>query len=991
MATIPQDRQIHARLHISRPDGQTWVDVSPHLVRAEVELGDVSSVGTGNSGVDSVVRRMTFTLMPERANIPTWPITAGRDASEVIGDATDVVAQTMDPGYVWYDYLLNTPHTMQGDGFAPGDKSSAWNQFNGEYAPLLQSMREAILYVATTDPGVPPQPTDWVTLFHGYLGDSTRTEGSSVTCECRDLAKRLQKAVIEDNQDYGSESGTPAETVIQQIIDNNLGAGVVQLYCPVSPGFMITPYTVDAEQSTKTVWDAIQEVAAQIGWFLGYRWDTTTQAYRLMFMEPPRGKDLDNPDFVLDWEWDFYVHTLDITDKDIRNAIRVSYRDKATGERKSVTVTNQASIDEYGRCFMGIGEADTSHIDTAAEAQAMGEAAASDLGDLSGARSIDMPLLPTMDVFAGVVTRDPRISTDDEFTGVESVRHVIDFGGERFRTEVSGTSRVVGGHQRWLDMETRPGSPALPTPPEAIGGGGITLPAPTVTPEDIKPIPGGIEVHVPAPPVHSVRWSETRVWVSEVDGFDPTGMKPWASGRMDSFPLSGMAGGITVYIRAAYVDADKRVSAYSEQVAGTTGSTGEEPDLTQPDPPTGLTAIPVVGGFVLTWDRHEAPPPLDRYVLERASSEDGFASWVTVNDEIRSAYYSDLGLNNSVEYSYRIVAISRAQVASDPSNPTTPALPGKLSLSEQTVGNILGTRVEEGTLPADAFDEPLQQARAKWNASGEFVEQLSVQSIGPDEISSAVGEVYPDGTGAQSAIQQNATAISQRVSARDQDGNLVTAAEIRVAARDGQGHILLNAEQVIVPGTIKGNLIEADTITTDRIIAGNLIGFVVAAGVVTMPTTLNQDGTYGVRIPLPQPHLSDDVVVVTQIPSRFDATIGYNDTVSGGPFFLAPTLTYYRYAGQRTPDDRYQVLTVYAQPQMHDYTSYKVLSVESDAYSVKPRTSNGVIDEVFLIALPRYLVVRTDGSGNPEEAVVAYNIPATPFEVTYAVVVRDGG
>src|SRR5690606_28538169 len=115
----------------------------------------------------------------------------------------------------------------------------------------------------------------WVTLFHGLLGDAIRTSGSTVTCDARDLAKRLQDTYILTPREYGSEAGTPAEDVIQQIIDDNLGAGEVTLYFPSgtasdprpvseSPGFMVTRYVV----VYMSVWDAIQLVVAQFGWFL---------------------------------------------------------------------------------------------------------------------------------------------------------------------------------------------------------------------------------------------------------------------------------------------------------------------------------------------------------------------------------------------------------------------------------------------------------------------------------------------------------------------------------------------------------------------------------------------------------------------------------------------------------------------------------------------------------------------------------------------------
>ena len=85
---IPANRKISAYLGIQRADG-TWADLSHYLTQAEVELGDVSLVGTGNAGVDGRVRTLRFSLKQE------------------------------------------------GDSFSPRDKNSFWNTLNGEYSPLL--------------------------------------------------------------------------------------------------------------------------------------------------------------------------------------------------------------------------------------------------------------------------------------------------------------------------------------------------------------------------------------------------------------------------------------------------------------------------------------------------------------------------------------------------------------------------------------------------------------------------------------------------------------------------------------------------------------------------------------------------------------------------------------------------------------------------------------------------------------------------------------
>lgn len=387
---IPANRKISAYLGIQRPDG-AWVNLSHYLTQAEVELGDVSLVGTGNAGVDGRVRTLRFSLKQE------------------------------------------------GDSFSPRDKNSFWNTLNGEYSPLLWPNRK-VRFDAIID-GVSYR------LFEGYLGDSITADGS---CECRDLSKRLQDCYIEEKRIYGSENGTPAEDVIQEILDDNLGEGEVELYCPVSPGFMVLTYELDY----MSVWDAIQQVADQFGWFLGYR--LVDGEFKLILMEPPRQKD--TPDYVLNYEDDIYVQELEINDADVRNVVVVTYRDSETGQRATVTLEEETSINLFGRRAMQIEEADTSLIDTEEEAERFAQAALDDLHDLPAICRIDLPIFPQLDVFSTIQIHNPRISSTEDFYAVNSVRHTLDFAGGKFRTEVIAGGKVIGGHAIWLRKETRPGA-----------------------------------------------------------------------------------------------------------------------------------------------------------------------------------------------------------------------------------------------------------------------------------------------------------------------------------------------------------------------------------------------------------------------------------------------------------------------------------------------------------------------------------------------------
>lgn len=736
------------------------MDVAPWLARATVERGDVTNVGVG--GNDGVVQMLRFDLHNDGTMMPTWKDTVSKDSSYIVGEENDVVGDESESASKLIDLLLGTKMEYRRDSFSPHDKNSAWNRDeNNQYAPLLWSYREVVLAVAITPKGEEPTLNDWMFPFEGFLGENigVRQNGSIVSVQAKSKAKLLQDTLIETEQEYGSnDEDVSVESVMQDIIDNNLGPGVVSLYCPVPSQSYVRPYVV----KDKTVWDALQELAGKLGWFLGDRWDPQTKQHRLTFMEPPIDKNASTADFRFSWTSDFYIQELDQTDRHYRNAIIVEYWDEELEKENTVEVSQELDPGMVRRAAkFGLGK--TELIRTETEAIRFATAAFHDLSDDTTLSRVTMPLFPQIDTFHGVVINNPRVASEDLFFGVDTVRHTLDFVSERFTTEFVGSGKVVGGREKWKRMQTRPGLHE-PTKPEDIGGGGIALPAPKNV--NVRSVMGGVEINVPPPPTYSWRWSHTEIYLSENPGFTPSPSTLVSSGRNTTFSRGDMAGGITVYVRAAYVDADGKRGPYSVEVQGETGKVEETPDETPPAKPTGLMAVPVLKGFVLIWDRYQGPPPLDRYELEYDAREPGGSwldDWKIASSEIRSATYSHEGLDFTKEYRYRLRVVSRAGKTSEWSDVVQAGQPKKLSLSEETVGELLGTRVEEGTLPVDAFDDPLQILRAKWDDAGEFVEALAVKAVTPEEISSTVGQVYPDGIQEKSTIQQLSDQIALRV------------------------------------------------------------------------------------------------------------------------------------------------------------------------------------------------------------------------------------
>lgn len=470
MATIPSDRQVHAKLEIARPDGLTWVDVTDYLASAEVELGSIEELGTG-TGADIGVRALEFTLKNDGANIHFWLLTdVIGDSEDMLGVDTDVIGDSQDNAMPWFASLLGDPQWGR-NSFAPRDKMSDWNNHGGTWSPLLWPYRPVSLSVAVTSPGV--APTQWARLFEGYLGDNIATDHHAVSVSCRDKSKRLMDAYIDVKKTYTGPIS--AEALIQAIINDHVTSPPT-LYCPVASGITFDEMIVEYV----SVWDAIKNVAAQMGWFIGYRWNGAS--FVLTLLEPPRNKT--TADYHFDWEDDIYTETLDINDADIRNAITLVYKDKTTGKRETLRYTdfpqlrNDESKDEYGGLYrvMQIEEADTSLIDTQAKALAFGEKCIWDLSELSATDKLNLPLFPDLDLFSTFTVTNPLTSSTTDFFAVQSIRHSLRFGeNARFRTEVIATGRVVGAKSKWLDMETRPGRPGKPIDGDRIPPGELPV------------------------------------------------------------------------------------------------------------------------------------------------------------------------------------------------------------------------------------------------------------------------------------------------------------------------------------------------------------------------------------------------------------------------------------------------------------------------------------------------------------------------------------
>lgn len=499
--STPAIRHIEARFIVWR--GTAPEDLTRFLTRARVDLGDVSTVGTGSSGGDGIAATADFVLANDR------------------------------------------PAT---EGLHPSARSH-WNTPN----VLLNPNRRVTLDVRVTAEG--QRAGGWVSVFDGRLGDdvSVNERASTITLKTRDHAKILQDHYLETDVVYGSEAGTRVDLVMQMLLDDELGVDAPLIHVPALPEFYVKPFI----PQFGTLWDALQQLALQTGWYLGYRRHSSGE-HRLTFMDPPRAKN--TPDWAFDGSG---VITADVarSDRDVRNAVIVWYTDAATTERTrfppSGALIDAASITEIGaRKLMVLEQASTSQIDTAAEAQALAERALHDLAYQFEGMQVQLPISPQLQVFDMVGVTVDAIDSSQRLFAVNNLQHTFDFGRGTARTTISGSSRVVGKRRQWLDVEARPGSPGDPGGPHQT-----QLLAPRVTLEHAMP---GFTVLVDDGRARGIRASHVEVYWSNTNNFTPGPSTLRASADEKTFTFTP---GNTdrVYVRARVISVDGKAGPFSGQ------------------------------------------------------------------------------------------------------------------------------------------------------------------------------------------------------------------------------------------------------------------------------------------------------------------------------------------------------------------------------------------------------------------------------------------
>ena len=471
----------------------------------------------------------------------------------------------------------------------------------------------------------------WRPLFAGYVSEVAPDE-KGVTLTCSDLAKRLVDTRIETMRSYGAPppTGQALEAVLQAMIADaaggvpwaasrprvvgdvvrsaastthgygyictaagtsgtsaptwptTLGATVTDgtavwtcartypvLYVPDSPLWDLAPF----DQGPEGLWDALQNLVAEIGWCLRYRYDDATSAWRLTLHAPERVGAV--PVWTLrSSEYEALAGPAE-SDADVRNAVVVYYDDRAdldaagNPKRKSAMRHDVASQLQWGRRWMALSEAATSNIDTAAEAGRLADAALADLSQPVYTCGVGAGLLPHLEL-GDVVLLMPDGEAHDQplSAAIVSIQHTLtapdDSGAAEYRTElglrVAGPVSMSTG---WLQREAQPG--VAPTTPDA-GPAVLTgvAAAPTI---------GGISVTYTVPTETDARkrarFFEAELHISQTPGFTPSAATLALVSSTSPMEVSGLAPAITYYVRLVARDSSGNRSEPSSQVSVT--------------------------------------------------------------------------------------------------------------------------------------------------------------------------------------------------------------------------------------------------------------------------------------------------------------------------------------------------------------------------------------------------------------------------------------
>lgn len=445
---------------------------------------------------------------------------------------------------------------------APLDEDSPLNKDDAfSYTDLLGVMREFWLKTCRCPQGYTPTAVQFQSLFHGFSDDWTGSDsGDSITIPCRDRWAIVMDTQIKpdsatlDQRQYGSSpSGTAAETVMQQIIDDNDRTytwnlkAKPEVYTPTSPSFGILPYN----QLLEPVATALTTIADQIGWMVRYTYFPGMYTWRLTFSEPER--DSPTVDHTFRPKDIVALGPVKQSLEEYRNDIEVQYIDAAgtanpDGEKPRASQSSTAGAAEllrYGERYARL--AFIGQISTSTEASKMAVACRKDLSipdlALTAARHF-FPFVRLNDYYTFNRCAWWTSATD---AAVRSYSHQGNADGT-ITTVIEAEGKPKSKKAAWHGMIVHPG--VVPNNPRSQMA---TTPNPTCT-----ALPMGVEVawaRITRNNPADANYDHTEVHLSTSGAsFTPTSATLKMTTTGNRVTIQNLIPGTTYYSRLVHVD-----------------------------------------------------------------------------------------------------------------------------------------------------------------------------------------------------------------------------------------------------------------------------------------------------------------------------------------------------------------------------------------------------------------------------------------------------
>lgn len=334
----------------------------------------------------------------------------------------------------------------RGISLAPAMGGSPINQLGFSYSPFLVEGRGARILVAITPEETAPTAGDFVEAFVGqYDTVKVASDRNEIQLDIRDKGARIVDTFVRQRKSYATtDDGALLEDVLQEILDDNLGVGVVALYVPIPTGTFVQNVEIDR----KSLMEAIRDVALMIGADVRYRYDAAGVS-RLTLIQPNRGVVSGEEQAWFAANEYIAIPRLDTSVVDVRNIVRVDFQNADTGESDFTEVSDATSIAIYGERWMQLGFAKESTINTTDEAFRLGQSAVHDLAYPFSDH--DVELFPCFwaaqlgDYYG--FRANTKVYDSDQRAGVFGFTHTVQNASGS--TTLTTKARVVGAFREW--------------------------------------------------------------------------------------------------------------------------------------------------------------------------------------------------------------------------------------------------------------------------------------------------------------------------------------------------------------------------------------------------------------------------------------------------------------------------------------------------------------------------------------------------------------